>query len=182
VRALLESFLRFLVAMRRALDGEALDASRKGDGPGDARAGAFDGVGDFARRLVYDALVIGLEPNAYALSIHTKNNCLLNFFLKTPLPYRGKRTRNLPDTSANAISFLRFFGSIQTAGTQIARIDTGFGHAGGEHQSRSVALLSMEVLFIGANYQAAKPINCSVLARRAANNAVITRRPLSVTA
>jgi hypothetical protein len=46
----------------------------------------------------------------------------------------------------------------------------------------SSVLLPMEVLFIGANFQAAKPINCSVLARRAANNAVITRRPLSVTA
>src|SRR5271167_813074 len=62
VGALLESFLRFLVAMRRALDGEALDAGGKRDGPGDARAGAFDGVGDFARRLVYYALVVGLKP------------------------------------------------------------------------------------------------------------------------
>jgi hypothetical protein len=75
--------------MRRALDGEALDAGRKRDGPGDARAGAFDGVGDFARRLVYDALVISLEPNTYALSIHTKNNCLLNLS-ENPAPLPGK--------------------------------------------------------------------------------------------
>ena len=55
VRALFESFLRLLVPMRRALNGEALDAGRERDGAGDAGAGAFDGVGDFARRLVYDA-------------------------------------------------------------------------------------------------------------------------------
>ena len=91
VRALLESFLRFLVAMGRALDGEALDAGGKRDGPGDARAGAFDGVGDFARRLVYDALVISLEPNANALSIHTKNNCLLNLSENSaPLPGKAE--------------------------------------------------------------------------------------------
>jgi len=76
VGALFESFLRFLVAMRRALDGEALDPGGERDGPGDARAGAFDGVGDFTRRLVYDALVISLESNANALGSHTKNNCL----------------------------------------------------------------------------------------------------------
>jgi len=33
VRALFESFLRFFVAMRRALDGEALDTGRERDGP-----------------------------------------------------------------------------------------------------------------------------------------------------
>ena len=62
--------------MRRALDGEALDAGRERDGPGDARAGAFDGVGNFARRLVYDAMVIGLKSNSNALGSLTKNNCL----------------------------------------------------------------------------------------------------------
>ena len=76
MRALLKSLLRFFVAMRRALDGEALDTGRERDGPGDARAGAFDGVGDFTRRLVYDALVISLKSNANALGSHTKNNCL----------------------------------------------------------------------------------------------------------
>ena len=67
----------FLSAVRRALDGEALDAGRQRDGPGDARAGAFDGVRDFAGRLVYDPVVIGLEANSNALCSHTKNNCLL---------------------------------------------------------------------------------------------------------
>ena len=67
----------FLSAVRRAQHGEALDAGRQRDGAGDARAGAFDGVGDFARRLVYDPMVIGLKSNSNALCSHTKNNCLL---------------------------------------------------------------------------------------------------------
>src|SRR5579862_4641501 len=77
VSALLESFLRFFVRVRRTLHGEALDAGRQRDWPGDASAGAFDGVRDFARGLVYDPMVIGLKSNSYALCSHTKNDCLL---------------------------------------------------------------------------------------------------------
>src|ERR1017187_3561270 len=54
VGALLEGFLRLLVRVRGTLDGEALDPGRERDGTGDAGAGAFDGVGNFACRLVYD--------------------------------------------------------------------------------------------------------------------------------
>src|SRR5690348_15697585 len=70
VSALLESFLRFFVRMRRALDGETFHAGRERDWAGDASAGAFDGVRDFARGLVYDPMVIGLKSNSYALSSH----------------------------------------------------------------------------------------------------------------
>jgi hypothetical protein len=64
VRALLEGFLRFFVGVWRALNGEAFDTGRQRDGPGDAGAGAFDGVRDLAGGLVYDAMVIGLEPDS----------------------------------------------------------------------------------------------------------------------
>src|SRR5207247_7320729 len=80
VRALFEGFLRLLVRVRRALDGKALDARRQGNRTGDTRPRAFDGVGDVAGGLIYDAMVIGLEANANALSSHTKNNCLLMVF------------------------------------------------------------------------------------------------------
>ena len=84
VGALFESFLRFFVAVRRALDSEFLDAGRERDRAGHAGARALDGVGDFAGRLVYDPEVISLEADSNTLS-HTKNNCLL-MVDKFPLP------------------------------------------------------------------------------------------------
>ena len=77
VGALFESFLRLLVGVRGALNGETFDASRERDGPGDARAGALDGFRDIVGGLVNDPMVKGLQSNANALSGHTKNNCLL---------------------------------------------------------------------------------------------------------
>jgi len=85
--ALLEGLLRFLVRMRRALDGETLDTGRERDGSGHAGAGAFDGVGNFARRLVYDPMVIGLKSNSNALGSHRKNNCLLMVSIVLPLQF-----------------------------------------------------------------------------------------------
>jgi hypothetical protein len=73
--------------MRGTLDGEALDAGRERDGPGDARAGAFDGIGNFTRRLVYDTLVISLKPNSDALGSHTKNNFLLMVSINLSLQF-----------------------------------------------------------------------------------------------
>ena len=75
--ALFERFLGFFIRVRRALNGEMLDASRERDGTGDASASALDGVRDVASGLVYDAMVISLESNTNTLSSHTKNNCLL---------------------------------------------------------------------------------------------------------
>src|SRR5204863_8702874 len=83
-------FLRFFIGMRRALNGEALDASGERNRPCDARAGAFDGVGDVTGGLVDDAMVKGLESNAHALSSHTKNNCLLMVLLKSFRPISRK--------------------------------------------------------------------------------------------
>src|SRR5882757_10557293 len=85
VRALLEGFLRFFVRVRRALNGETFDAGRQRDGPGDASAGAFDGVRDFASGLVYDAVVIGLEPDSDALCSHIKSDCIVMVVLNFPL-------------------------------------------------------------------------------------------------
>src|SRR5476649_1913663 len=85
VSALLESFLRFFVRVRRALNGETFDAGRQRDRPGDAGAGAFDGVRDFARGLVYDAMVIGLQSDSYSLCSHRKNNFIVMVVLIFPL-------------------------------------------------------------------------------------------------
>src|SRR5208283_1117501 len=63
VGALFESFLRLLVRVRGALDGE----------------------GDFTGRLVDDSEVIGLEANSNALS-HTKSDCLSMVVKKSRLP------------------------------------------------------------------------------------------------
>ena len=57
----------FLVRVRGALDGETFDAGRERDGAGDPGAGALDGVGDFAGRLVNDPIVIGLEADSNTL-------------------------------------------------------------------------------------------------------------------
>ena len=76
VGALFESFLRLLVRVRRALDSVAFDAGRQRDGAGHTRAGALDGVGNFSRRLVYDAIVVGLETDSNTLC-NIKNNCLV---------------------------------------------------------------------------------------------------------
>src|SRR6266481_4234508 len=94
VRALFEGFLRFFVRVRRALNGEALDASRQRDGSGDARPGAFDGVGDVAGGLVNDPMVKGLQSNANALSSHTKNNFIVMVLLKIS-PFSGTGRRNI---------------------------------------------------------------------------------------
>ena len=52
-------------------------------------------VADVARRLVYDAMVIGLQSNSNALSSHTKNNCLLMVTIGLPLPRFGKTEREI---------------------------------------------------------------------------------------
>src|SRR5260370_40430490 len=58
VRALFEGFLGFFVRVRRAQHGKALDSGWERNGSGDTRTRAFDGIGDVAGGLVYDAMVI----------------------------------------------------------------------------------------------------------------------------
>ena len=77
VGALLESFLRFFVRMRRAQDGKAFHAGWERDRSGDTSPRAFDGIGNVAGGLVDDPMVKGLKSNSNALSSHRKNNCLL---------------------------------------------------------------------------------------------------------
>src|SRR5689334_5592942 len=64
VGADLELLARFLVDVRRAVDGKALDARRQRNRPGDAAAGAPDGLDDLAHRLVEHAMVVSFQ--AYA--------------------------------------------------------------------------------------------------------------------
>src|SRR5437868_9324912 len=94
VRALLEGFLRFFVRVRRALNGEGFDAGRQRDGTGDTGAGAFDSVRDFAGGLVYDAMVIGLEPDSDALGSHIKSDCIVMVVLIFRFNL-SKRTRSI---------------------------------------------------------------------------------------
>src|SRR5208283_621560 len=63
---------RLLVNMRRAVDGEALDASRQRNRPGDAAAGAPDSIHYFAHRLIEQAVIVRLEAYAY-LVVHPGN-------------------------------------------------------------------------------------------------------------
>src|SRR5271157_105741 len=56
---------RLFVHVRRAVDGEALDAGRERNRTGHAAAGAPDSVHDFAHRLVKQAVVVRLQAYAY---------------------------------------------------------------------------------------------------------------------
>src|SRR5689334_4627752 len=64
VGANLELLARFLIDVRRAVDGKALDARRQRNRPGDPAAGAPDGLDDLAHRLVEHAMVVSLQANA----------------------------------------------------------------------------------------------------------------------
>src|SRR5579863_4761268 len=64
VGANLEMLARLLVDVRRAIDGEALDAGRQRNRAGDAAAGTANRIDDFAHRLIEQPVVVGLE--AYA--------------------------------------------------------------------------------------------------------------------
>ena len=90
VSPLLEGLLRFFITMGGAQNRKALDAGRERDGACDSGTGAFNGIGDVAGRLVYDAMIKGLESNTNTLSSHRKNNCLLMVF--NCRPGSGKRS------------------------------------------------------------------------------------------
>ena len=107
VRALLESFLGFLVRVRRPKNGEALDAGRERDRSGDTSPRAFDGVGDVAGGLVDDAMVKGLQSDTNALSSHRKNNFIVMVWLKTLSvpPIQGNGTGNIADRLHHATAF-----------------------------------------------------------------------------
>src|SRR5271167_4470512 len=72
MRSYLKMLARLLVDVRRAVDGEALYASRQRNRAGHAAAGAPDGVHDFAHRLIEQAVVVRLEAYAY-LVVHLEN-------------------------------------------------------------------------------------------------------------
>src|ERR1017187_2027364 len=118
VGALFESFLRLLVAVRRALDREAFDAGGQRDGTGDARARALDGVGSFAGRLVYDPKVISLEADSNTLS-HTKSNCLL-MVVNFPPPNFAKAGWQNSSQRLSCNTFLGKFWLRAARGAQMA--------------------------------------------------------------
>src|SRR4029453_6446866 len=66
----LELLAAFLVDMRRAVDGKALNARRQRNGPADARTGALGRVHDLAGGLVEHAMIERLEADADILAFH----------------------------------------------------------------------------------------------------------------
>src|SRR5271168_4923868 len=67
----LKMLARFLVDVRRAIDGEALYTCRQRNRTGHAAASAPDGIHDFAHRLIEQAVVVRLQAYAY-LVVHLK--------------------------------------------------------------------------------------------------------------
>jgi hypothetical protein len=74
VGALLEGFLGLLVRVLRAKNGEAFDASWKGDGTCDSGAGAFHGLYDLVSGLVDYPMIKGLQTDTDSLSRHKSKN------------------------------------------------------------------------------------------------------------
>src|SRR5918911_2240824 len=70
VGAHLELLARLLVDVRRAVDGEALDARRQRDRPTDLRPRPLRRRDDFPRRGVEDAMIERLEADADVLTVH----------------------------------------------------------------------------------------------------------------
>src|SRR5215207_5274738 len=70
VRPHLELLARLLVDVRRAVDGELLDARREGNGSADESTGAARRVGDVASRLVEHSMIESLQANPDVLRFH----------------------------------------------------------------------------------------------------------------
>src|SRR3569623_1418799 len=83
VRADFELLARLLVDVRRAVDGDFLDARRQRDGPAHGRAGPLGRIDDLARGMVQHAVVKRLEADADVLTIH-----IAHF-----VPYRRRTVR-----------------------------------------------------------------------------------------
>ena len=72
--ALLESFLGLLIRVRRAQDGKALDARRKGYGASDSGTCSLHGLDDLVGGLVYYPMIKGLQTDTDSLSRHKSKN------------------------------------------------------------------------------------------------------------
>src|SRR5690606_27661302 len=66
----LELLARLLVDVRRAVDGEFVDAGRQRDRPADLCTRTLGGVDDLAGRVVQHAMVKRLEADADVLTVH----------------------------------------------------------------------------------------------------------------
>src|SRR5450755_2991880 len=66
----LELLAALLVDVRRAQDGELVDARGQRNGTRHLRACALRGLHDLARRLVEQLVVVGLEPDSNLLGCH----------------------------------------------------------------------------------------------------------------
>src|SRR4051812_24332208 len=71
----LELLARLLVDVRRAVDGELLDARRQRNGTADERTGAARRIGDVARRLVEHSMIERLQADADILRFHSYTDC-----------------------------------------------------------------------------------------------------------
>src|SRR6185295_17844696 len=72
---------RLLVDVRRAVHRETFAVRRKRNGPRDASAGTANRVDDLAHRLIEEAMIVGLEPDA-DLFVHSYSK----IFVTTPAP------------------------------------------------------------------------------------------------
>ena len=68
VRANLKLIHRFLVNVRGAIDRKLLDAGRQRDRPSHLRACALGRLDDLGGRSIQNAIIKGLEADAYALA------------------------------------------------------------------------------------------------------------------
>src|SRR5581483_9937150 len=65
-----ELLAALFVDVRRPVHGETLDVRRQRNGSADLRARALCRVDDLPRRIVEDAVIEGLKPNADVLTLH----------------------------------------------------------------------------------------------------------------
>src|SRR5687768_16804365 len=98
----LELLARLLVDVRRAVDGELLDARRQGNGPADESTRAARRVGDVARRLVQHSMIESLEANTDILRFHVPTDA------KEPASRSmTPRLANKPNSKANRATLFR---------------------------------------------------------------------------
>src|SRR4029450_2086961 len=70
VSAHLELLAALLIDMRRAVDGEPLDAGRERGRAAHLRAGSLGRAHNLPRRRIEDSMVEGFEPDADVLALH----------------------------------------------------------------------------------------------------------------
>src|SRR3954471_21105703 len=97
VRPHLKLLARLLVDMRRTVDGELLDARRKGNGTADESTRAARRVGDVASGLIEHSMIERLQANPDVLRFHfptdAKEPTSLSFRRSSPIKTNSKANR-----------------------------------------------------------------------------------------